>query len=76
MIVKCDGCGNNHLIADNLGWWSDLQAKGIRNVEDLMEAKGEKVTRVSTLDDLQFVPKAENEENLGSDLNPNKVGET
>ena len=46
VIVKCDGCSNNHLIADNLGWWPDLHAKGIKNIEDLLSTKGETVTRV------------------------------
>ena len=46
VIVKCSGCSNNHLIADNLGWWPELQEKGIRNVEDLLLAKGETVKRV------------------------------
>ena len=54
VIVKCDGCQNNHLIADNLGWWPDLEAKGIKNIEDLMKSKGEKVVRVSS--ELEFVP--------------------
>ena len=49
MIVKCEGCQNNHLIADNLGWWADLQEKGIRNVEDLLAAKGEKVIKLTEL---------------------------
>ena len=49
VIVKCEGCENNHLIADNLGWWADLQEKGIRNVEDLMAANGEKVIRLTEL---------------------------
>ena len=47
VIVKCGGCGNNHLIADNLGWWSELSARGIKNIEDLLEEKGESVRRIA-----------------------------
>ena len=47
VIVKCEGCSNNHLIADNLGWWPELDAKGINNIEDLLRAKGESVKRIA-----------------------------
>ncbi|GFT44951.1 DNL-type zinc finger protein [Nephila pilipes] len=47
VIVTCDGCNENHLIADNLGWFPNLKA--MRNIEDFMEAQGEKVKR--TIDD-------------------------
>lgn len=44
VIVRCDGCKNNHLIADNLGWFS--QYKRNVNVERLLAEKGETVRKV------------------------------
>ncbi|KAH8079702.1 DNL zinc finger-domain-containing protein [Filobasidium floriforme] len=46
VIVQCPGCKNRHLIADHLGWFKEVTEEGRhRTIEDLMKAKGEKVTR-------------------------------
>ena len=51
IIVKCDGCNNNHLIADNLGWFYDEK----KNIEDILKEKGEEVIKVTATEDLQFL---------------------
>lgn len=45
IIVRCDGCKNNHLIADNLGWFKDIH-NGI-NIERLMASQGETVRKIT-----------------------------
>ncbi|CAD7091369.1 unnamed protein product [Hermetia illucens] len=57
VIVRCDGCSNNHLIADNLNWFTDLDGK--RNIEEILAEKGETVTKVGVdLGSAEFVSKS------------------
>ncbi|BGP25965.1 zinc finger, Zim17-type [Rhodotorula toruloides] len=55
VIIQCPGCGNRHLIADHLHWFSQtpspahptgqpIGSETPRTIEDLMREKGEQVT--------------------------------
>lgn len=62
VIIKCHGCNNNHLMADNLKWFSDMGEK--RNIEDILAVKGETVQKFPTTDltCIEVVPSEKNEE--------------
>jgi len=53
VLVRCDGCESLHLIADNLGWFSDTRI----NIEDIIAEKGGTVVKVMNTDEVEFVPK-------------------
>lgn len=38
VIIKCDDCKNNHLIADHMGWFDSQKSPG--TIEDIMKAQG------------------------------------
>ena len=50
VIVRCEGCEKQHLIADNLGWFHD----GGKNIEQIMQEKGEGVTCLNGEQAIEF----------------------
>jgi flavoprotein len=51
VLLRCEGCDNLHLIADNLGWFRDNKV----NIQQIMEEKGEKLHTNVSKDGIEFV---------------------
>lgn len=45
VVIQCPTCEKHHVIADNLGMYSQLTG-GRRNIEEIAASQGQKVTRV------------------------------
>ena len=65
VLIRCEGCDNLHLIADNLGWFRDENV----NIEQLMKEQGKKVYRFMTKETMEFIagdkmPVEESEETI------------
>jgi mitochondrial protein import protein ZIM17 len=59
VLVRCSGCQNNHLVADNLGWFKDSKT----NIEDILREKGEEVRKVQIGDEIaEFIKKESSNE--------------
>lgn len=50
VLIRCDGCENLHLIADNLGWFDDKKT----NIVDILQKKQQDVTTLTDLDMLEM----------------------
>ena len=55
VLIRCPCCDNLHLIADHLGYFDDNST----NIEQILAAKGEKVTRMDDKQVLEFLNKDE-----------------
>ena len=53
VLIRCPGCNNLHLIADHLGYLDDNST----NIEQILAAKGEKVTRMDDKQVVEFLHK-------------------
>ena len=57
VLVRCEGCDNLHLIADNLGWFEDdgvFKGRAV-NVETILKQKGEHVHKFISEEGLEII---------------------
>jgi protein import protein ZIM17 len=45
VLIQCPGCKSQHLIADHLNWFDKSHRLGKNTIEEVMEARGEKIRR-------------------------------
>ena len=63
MLIRCEGCENNHLIADNLGWFEDQPV----NIEQLMQRANLPHVRLSVDQNPQLAQALQGYLNLNND---------
>ena len=66
VLIRCDGCGSHHLIADNLGWILENEKK---NIEQIKEEYGESVKKLDLVDMLNMEKKNQSEMNKEESTN-------
>ena len=64
VIIRCENCDSLHLIADNLGWFTEENT----NIEDIMAQKGEEVHKILSQESLEFISKDQEDEEMESDI--------
>lgn len=57
VIIQCPGCKQRHLIADHLDWFDNDHRLGKRTIEEVLEERGETITRTLEGVCLEFEPK-------------------
>ena len=64
VLIRCEGCDNLHLIADNLGWFEDEAT----NIEQIMKEKGEKVLKFINQESLEFIQEKDIDKNTTENI--------
>mmetsp|Transcript_11830 Transcript_11830/g.20007 ORF Transcript_11830/g.20007 Transcript_11830/m.20007 type:complete len:128 (-) Transcript_11830:88-471(-) len=63
VLLRCEGCNNLHLIADNMGWFSEnglFTGKSI-NIETILKQKGEHVHKFISDQGFEFINEQDDE---------------